>query len=111
MKKLKLFAWKDEGGKLSREKSFVGEVYVKEGKVVVESDDQIFREQVLKEIELGAYTEGFLISPSPEEPGTRHKADDPLFLDALTYADGIWYKRFNGWRVDPTHPDNLVEED
>ncbi len=108
MKKLKLIGLKYNSGKFVGEPQSVGEVYVENGRVKVNSPYQDLADGLLREIEKAAYTTGALISPSREEPGTRHKADDPRFLEALTYSD-IWDKLFGGWRIDEMRSE-IVEE-
>ncbi len=108
MKKLKLVGLKYDGGKFVGELQPVGEVYVENGRVKVGSPYPDLAKELLAEIEGAAYTEGFRIAPSLEEPGTRHKADDPRFLEALTYSD-IWDKIFRGWKIDEMHSE-IVEE-
>lgn len=98
MKKLKLIGVREEKGELPGDFQPVGEVYAENGKVKVESPYPGLAQELLSEIERAAYTDGFLISPSREEPGTRHKVNDPRFLEALTYSD-LWDKRFGGWKI------------
>lgn len=101
MKKLKLVGLKYDGGKFVGELQPVGEVYVENGRVKVESPYPDLAKKLLETIEKFAYTGGARMGPTMESPHTIHKADDPQFLEALCYTD-IWDKTFGGWRISET---------
>lgn len=108
MKKLKLVGLKYDSGKYVGELQLVGEVYVENGKVRVESPYPDLAKELLETIEKFAYTRGARMGPTREGPHTFHKTDDPQFLEALCYTD-IWDKRFGGWRIDEMRSEIVKE--
>ncbi|MBI5401491.1 hypothetical protein HZB05_01535 [Candidatus Wolfebacteria bacterium] len=120
MKKLKLIGIKK--GWFGREiQKIVADIYVQDGKVVVESKDQKEKEKLQKAInDRLEYPGAFGIRKSRDIKDKRgivtelyqitQKPGDPQFLEALTSAFGFWHdKKFGDYQIIPTIS-KIIEE-
>lgn len=113
MKVLRLFGVK-KGWFGRRVKKVVARIYVKDGKVVIESKLPSFRALRDKIQEIGDLG-GFGIEDCISTPHSRadvivsrHKTDDPKFLEALAYYH-VFYNEFDGWIIGASR-NSVVDE-
>jgi hypothetical protein len=110
MKKLKLYGEKKIFGPFKK-KGFIAEVFVVDGKVVVESKNKKVKEELQKEIDEGIKNDEITISRSvwEEFPDGRKahyhlaepkKPTDPKFLNALRDYSELWSTHtFAGYEI------------
>lgn len=123
MKKLKLYGEKKTLGIVLR-KGFIAEVYVKDGKVIIESKNKKIKEEIEKVInEVLSEKEDYFYYRTGDEyfnKKTGHwgyrtymvpqKPTDPEFLEALKDSDWFWEdEKFGGYEIDPIFS-KIVEE-
>jgi len=110
MRKLKLYGEKKIFGPFKK-KGFIAEVFVVDGKVVVESKDKKVKEELQKEIEEDIKNNAITLSRGvwEEWPDGRKvhyhlaepkKPTDPKFLDALRDYSALWDTHtFGGYEI------------